>query len=75
MLHILSEAIFALRSVNDFNLTENYLFILGDTNTNILDNGHNISDKCKDLSKRKSNFGVIPKKYAQICSTLGLKQP
>ena len=31
-------------------------------------------DKCKDMSKRKSNFAAIPKKYAQICSTLGLKQ-
>ena len=26
------------------------------------------------MSKRKSNLGTIPKKYAQICSTLGLKQ-
>ena len=31
-------------------------------------------DKYKDISKRKSNFDAIPKKYAQICSTLGLKQ-
>ena len=46
---------------------ENDLFILGDTNINILDNGEN-------MSKRKSNLGAIPKKYAQICSTLGLKQ-
>ena len=27
------------------------------------------------MNKRKSNFGAIPKKYAQICSTSGLKQP
>ena len=53
---------------------ENDLFIFGDTNINILDNGENILDKYKDMSKRKSNFGAIPKKYAQICSTLGLKQ-
>ena len=33
-----------------------------------------ILDKYKDMSKRKSNFGAIPKKYAQICSTSGLKQ-
>ena len=26
------------------------------------------------MSKRKSNFGAVPKKYAQIYSTLGLKQ-
>ena len=26
------------------------------------------------MNKRKFNFGAIPKKYAQICSTLGLKQ-
>ena len=31
-------------------------------------------DKYKDMSKGKSNFGAIPKKYAQTCSTLGLKQ-
>ena len=31
-------------------------------------------DKYKDISKRKSNLGAIPKKYAQIFSTLGLKQ-
>ena len=46
---------------------ENDLFILGDTNINIL-------DKYKDMGKRKSNFGAIPKKYAQVCSTLCLKQ-
>ena len=53
---------------------ENDLFILGDTNINILDNGETILDKYKDTSKRKSNFGTIPKTYAQICSYLGLKQ-
>ena len=53
---------------------ENDLFILGDTNINILDNSENILDKYKDMSKRKSNLGAIPKKYAQICSALGLKQ-
>ena len=26
------------------------------------------------MSKKKSNFGAVAKKYAQICSTLGLKQ-
>ena len=62
------------KGVNDFNLMENDLFILGDTNINILDNCEKILDKFKDMSKRKSNFGAIPKKYAQICSTLGLKQ-
>ena len=62
------------KGVNDFNLMEIDLFVLGDTNINILDNGHNILDKCKGMSKRKSNFGAIPKKYAQICSTLSLKQ-
>ena len=53
---------------------ENDLFILGDTNINILDNGENILDNYKDMSKRKSNLGAIPKKYAQICSALSLKQ-
>ena len=52
----------------------NDLFILGDTNINILDNGENILDKYKDMSKRKFNFGAIPKKYTQMFSTLGLKQ-
>ena len=60
--------------LNDFNLMETDFFILGDTNINILDNGHNILDTCKAMSKRKSNFGAIPKRYAQICFTLGLKQ-
>ena len=53
---------------------ENDLFILGDTYINILNNGENILDKYKDMSKRKYNFGAIPIMYAQICSTLGLKQ-
>ena len=53
---------------------ENDIFILGDTNTNTLNNGENILDKYKDMSKRKSNFGAIPQKYPQICLTLGLKQ-
>ena len=50
---------------------ENDIFILGDTNTNTLNNGENILDKYKDMSKRKSNFGAFAKKYAQICFTLG----
>ena len=49
-------------------------FILGNTNTNTLNNGEKIFDKYKDRSKRKSNFGAVPKMYAQIYSTLGLKQ-
>ena len=53
---------------------ENDLFILGYTNINIPDNGGNILDNYKDISKRKSNLGAIPKKYGQICSSLGLKQ-
>ena len=53
---------------------QNDLFILGDTNINILDNAQNILDKYKDMIKKKSNFGAIPKKYAQVLSTLGLKQ-
>ena len=53
---------------------ENDLFILDDTSINILDNSENILDKYKDMSKRKCNLGAIPKRYAQICSTLGLKQ-
>ena len=53
---------------------ENDLFIFDDSNVNFLDNGENILDKYKDMSKREPNFGVIPKKYAEICSKLGLKQ-
>ena len=60
------------KGINDFNLIENDLFILGNTNMSILDNGHSILDKYKDMSKRKSNFGATPKMYAQICSILGL---
>ena len=40
---------------------ENDLFILGDTNINILNNGENSFDKYKDMSKRKSNFGAVAK--------------
>ena len=53
---------------------ENDLFILGDTNINILNNGENIFDKYKVMSKKKSNFGAVAKKYEQICSTSCLKQ-
>ena len=53
---------------------ENDLFILGDTNINILNNGENIFDKYKVMSKKKSNFGAAAKKYEQICSTSCLKQ-
>ena len=45
-----------------------------DTNINILNNGENIFSKYKEMSKKKSNFGAVAKKYAQIGSTLGLKQ-
>ena len=41
------------RGLNDFNLMENDLFILGDTNINILNNGENIFDKYKVMSKKK----------------------
>ena len=62
------------KGLNDFNLIKNDLFILGDTNIEILDNGENILDKYKDMSKGKYIFGAIPKRCPQICSTLGLKQ-
>ena len=52
------------KELSDFNLMANDLFILGDTDINILDNGHNILDKYKDMSKRKSSFGAITKTYA-----------
>ena len=42
------------KGLNDFILMDNDPFILGDTNINILDSGHNILDKCKDMSNRKS---------------------
>ena len=54
------------RGLNDFNLMENDLFILGDTNINILNNGENIFDKYKDMSKRKSNFGAVAERYANL---------
>ena len=40
------------RGLNDFNLIEKDLFILGDTNINILNNGENIFDKYKVMSKK-----------------------
>ena len=45
---------------------ENDLFILGDTNINILDNGQNNLDIYKDMSNRKSNFGATPKKCTNL---------
>ena len=62
------------RGLNDFNLMKNNLFIFGNTNINILNNGENIFDKYKVISKKKSNFGAVAKMYTHICSTLGLKQ-
>ena len=35
-----------------FNLMQIDLFILGDTNISILNNGENIFDKCKVMSKK-----------------------
>ena len=55
---------YLFKGLNDFNLMENDLFIFGDTNIDILDDFENILDKYKDMSKRKSNFGAITKKYA-----------
>ena len=40
------------RGLNDFDLMENDLFILGDTNINILSNGENIFDNYKVVSKK-----------------------
>ena len=48
--------------------------ILGNGNINFLNNGENIFVNYKVMSKKNSNFGAVAKKYAQICSTLGLKQ-
>ena len=49
------------KGLNDFNLMENDLFILGDTNINILNNGENIFDNYTVMSKKKSNFGALLK--------------
>ena len=40
------------KGLNDFNIMENDLFILGDTNINILNNGENIFGKYKDMNKK-----------------------
>ena len=53
---------------------ENDLFILGDTDINIVNNSENILDKYKDMSKRKFNFGATPKK-AVIKKMFGSRHP
>ena len=40
---------------------ENDLFILGDTNINILNNGENIFDKYKDMSKKNQILALLLK--------------
>ena len=40
------------KGLNDFNEMEIDLFILGDSNINILNNDENIFDKYKDMSKK-----------------------
>ena len=62
------------KGLNDFNLMENDLFILGDTNINIVNNNENILDKYKDMSKRKFNFGATPKKVL-IQKMFGSRHP
>ena len=42
-------------------LMENDLFILGDTNINILNNGENIFDKYKDMSKKNQILALLLK--------------
>ena len=58
------------KGLNDFNLMQNDLFILDNTNITFL---IMVTTSCINV-KRKSNFGAIPKESTQICSMLGLKQ-
>ena len=60
--------------LNSLNILENEIFVLGDMNINILQNGENLSEKNVNTSKGKIVISSDVKNYIEFCSTLQLKQ-
>ena len=50
------------------------IFVFGDMNINILQNGVNLLEKKANTSKRKIVISSDVKSYVKFCSNLGLKQ-
>ena len=60
--------------LNSLNILENEIFVLGDMNINILQNGVNLLGKNVNTSYAKMVISSDVKNYIEFCSTLGLKQ-
>ena len=60
--------------LNSLNVSENEMFVLGEMNINILENGINLLEKNVNISKRKIVISSDVKNYVDFCSTLGIEQ-
>ena len=60
--------------LNSLNILENEMFVLGDMNINILQNGGNLLEENVNTSKGKIVISSEVKNYIEFWSTLGLKQ-
>ena len=60
--------------LNSLNVSENEIFVLGEMNINILENGINLLEKNVNISKRKIVISSDVKNYVDFCSTLGIEQ-
>ena len=60
--------------LNSPNISKNEIFVIGDMNVNILQNGVSLLDKKVNTSKGKIVINSDVKSYFEFCSMLGLKQ-
>ena len=60
--------------LSPLNILENEIFVLGDINIDILQNGVNLLEKNVNTSKRNIIISSDVKNYIEFCSTLGLTQ-
>ena len=60
--------------LNSLNILENEIFVLGDMNINILQNGVNLLEKNASTSKGKIVISSDVKNHTEFCPNLELKQ-
>ena len=59
---------------NSLNVADTEMYVLGDSNINLLQNSKYILENTKNITKNFPDITADAKKYIEFCQTFGLKQ-